>query len=317
MPSSRPLAEWIRPRPTPTRNRFEVLTRPEVLDKRTPPLSQPNVLDKRTSPLSIVPDVPLVTEITVPRVRRGRVKFSVKEECACCGDRELHPVSVESSRVAVPVDHVLDKNLAASVNDFMTGATKDDWGDDKDGKTIGATASSLRRIPPFAGFRRQYTVVDTVHQNISEILDADDDDKTKLAIRDELKQSQGKMAEEIQKVEPKMASIGSGVTTLPKHGRGDYTPPVETDGVRPDTMEGLGIVGSAKANDEPSGGHPLNKEPVNWKLSDGLTQSGHHAWPPGASRAPATVQGDEHGAVIPKSEQSDRSVSGAMGVRID
>ena len=82
-------------------------------------------------------------------------------------------------------------------------------------------------------------------------------------------------------------------------------------------MEGLSIVGSAKANDELSVSHPLNKEPVNWKLSDGLTQSGHHAWPPGASRAPATVQGDEHGAVIPKSEQSDRSVSGAMGVRTD
>ena len=128
------------------------------------------------------------------------------------------------------------------------------------------------------------------------------------AIRDEQKQSQEKMVK---------ASTGPGFTTLPKHGRGDYTPLVETDRVRSDTTEGLSIVGSAKANDELSVSHPLNKEPVNWKLSDGLTQSGHHAWPPGASRAPATVQGDEHGVVILKSEQSVSSVSGAMGVRID
>ena len=161
------------------------------------------------------------------------------------------------------------------------------------------TAKNGAPVPPFAGFRRQYTVVDTVHQNISEILDADDDDKMKLAIRDELKQSQGKMAEEIQKVEPKMASIGSGVTTLPKHGRGDYNPPVETVRVRPDTMERPGIWFNAQAKQESGGGHPLNKEPAKWKLSDDLSQSGPHAWPSVASRAPATVQGDEHGAVIP------------------
>ena len=59
------------------------------------------------------------------------------------------------------------------------------------------------------------------------------------------------------------ATIVPRATALLKHGRGDYTPPAGTVRVRPDTIKRPGIVGSAKANDEPGAGYPLSKEPGN------------------------------------------------------
>ena len=236
-PSSRPLSDWVRPRPTPTRNRFEVLTSSDPPQAKYP-----------------ASDVPAVPEAVFPRVRRGAVKFCVKEECGCCGDGQLH-AEPHAAHLEPAASELQPAGVPVPVPEKPAGVP----------------------VPVPKRFNRRHATAKGTRK----------------------------------------APTETGDVTLTEHGPGYYTPSVETDGVRSDLADGLGILFNVQAKRESGGGHPLNKEPVNCPRSVHLTQSGHCSWPQGASLAPATVQGDESSAVIPKPEQSDSNVSGIMGVPTD